>query len=282
MRLVSGEVEVVLAPSNGGALCSMRIGGTDILRPAAPDASVPLEMASFPLVPYANRIAHGRFRFDGRDHRLPLNFGDHPHNLHGLGWTSEWEIRDITEASAVLYYRHDNGADWPWPHEAIQTIELDAAGSVRIVLSARNLADSAMPIGLGFHPYFVVTPHSRLRFGASSVWLSDPDMLPLVEAAPNFFGDWATGAAASGDCLIDNVYFGWTGEAEIDRGDGKTIVLRSNSGPWLHLFRPPHQNFLCLEPVTHMPDAINQSGGMDTLRPGATRTIAMTIALREA
>ena len=64
------------------------LDGVDLLRRAPDGADDPLAMASFPLVPYANRIAQGRFAFDGADHQLPRNFGDHPHSIHCLLYTS--------------------------------------------------------------------------------------------------------------------------------------------------------------------------------------------------
>jgi aldose 1-epimerase len=279
LRLRAGTAEAVVDPVHGGALRSLRIGGVDILRPADPDATAPLDMACFPLVPYANRIAHGRFDFDGRTHQLPLNFGDHPHSLHGLGWTTPWDVREASEDKALLAYRHHGGPEWPWAHEAVQAISLDASGSIRLGLSVRNRSSRVMPAGLGFHPYFALPPESRLRFRASGVWLADGDMLPTTEAAAESFGDWGVGQAAVGEGLIDNCYAGWTGVAQIDRGDGTIVRLRAHNGYWLHLYRPGGRDFLCLEPVTHMPDAIHRPVGMSALGPGETMAISMTIAL---
>ena len=36
----------------------------------------PTDLACWPLLPYSNRIAHGRFRFEGQEHRLIPRLSD--------------------------------------------------------------------------------------------------------------------------------------------------------------------------------------------------------------
>ena len=48
--------------------------------------------ASFPLVPYVNRIRGGRFTFRGREVRLAPNMAGDPSPLHGQGWLSPWQV----------------------------------------------------------------------------------------------------------------------------------------------------------------------------------------------
>ena len=99
MKLAAHDWSLELLPNLGGAIGALRHEGRDVLRPAPKGTLDVLATSCFPLVPYANRIANGRFEFDGQTHRLPLNFGDHPHSLHGLGWQAEWTV---TEAGAAL------------------------------------------------------------------------------------------------------------------------------------------------------------------------------------
>ena len=51
-----------------------------------------LEAASFPLVPYVNRIRGGRFTFRGREVRLAPNMAGDPSPLHGQGWLAPWQV----------------------------------------------------------------------------------------------------------------------------------------------------------------------------------------------
>lgn len=234
-------------------------------------------MASFPLVPYANRIAHGRYAVAGQSHQLPLNFGDHPHSIHGFGWQAAWAVSEATETEARLVLTHAGDAGWPWPYEAEQHVALTPS-QLSLTLSVTNKGDGAMPAGLGFHPYFVADAATRLQFDAQSLLLSTPDMLPEREVAADTLGDWSQPSTVAGDSLIDNAYGGWSGAATILRGDGIAMTMRAAGAPWLHLYRPPGETFFCVEPVSHSPDAINR-GGMDMLPPGGTATLAMTLSI---
>lgn len=109
--LAAAGWEAVLVPDRGGAIAALRFEDTDIFRPAPENARDPLDMACFPLVPYANRIAHGRFGWKGATHSLPRNFGDHPHCLHGLGWQRPWRIEESSGDGATLVHAHDGGRD---------------------------------------------------------------------------------------------------------------------------------------------------------------------------
>ena len=62
-----------------------------------------LDAASFPLVPYVNRIRGGRFTFRGREVRLAPNMAGDPSPLHGQGWLNPVaRSRRRTSADAVL------------------------------------------------------------------------------------------------------------------------------------------------------------------------------------
>jgi len=262
--------------ARGGVIAALRHEGHDILRALPDGARDPLEAGCFPLVPYANRIADGRFAFGGQTYQLPLNFGDHPHSLHGFGWQAEWVPMEVGPDHVVLVHAHDGGAGWPWAYRAEQRFML-APGDARVELSLTNLADTPMPAGLGLHPYFPCDADTRLRFEAGGVWLADATMLPTETVPAAHFGDWATGAAVSGDALIDNAYEGWGGIAQIGQRWGR-ITIQGEGADVLHIFRPPDADFFCAEPVNHLPDAINR-GGMDILAPGETRVLAMTLSI---
>ena len=63
--LRAGPWEAGLLPSLGGAIAYLTRDGRDVLRRAPEGVDDPLATGCFPLVPYANRIAHGRFSFAG-------------------------------------------------------------------------------------------------------------------------------------------------------------------------------------------------------------------------
>jgi aldose 1-epimerase len=266
-----------LRPELGGSISTLRHRDRDILRPTPLSATDVLQTACFPLVPYANRIANGRFSFAGQDHHLPGNASGQYHPLHGVGWKRAWNVGAQDEASATLLHSHVAHAAWPWSYAAEQRFELSEDG-LRIVLSVENRDTSAMPASLGFHPYFPATRDTRLTFEAQSVWLADAAMLPTVTAPVDHYADWSAGETVQRASLIDNAYVGWSGKAHIETPLG-ALDLAAENTPCLHVFMPPGADFFCAEPVSDMPDALNRAETVTILAPGQSRRIIMALTL---
>ncbi len=288
--LKNGDLEVCLCPSLGGALAGFSAAGIPLLREWNGEASV-RRMASYPLVPYSNRIANGRFDFDGQTRSLRLNFGDHPHPLHGLGWQREWKLEQTSEASAVMTLAHrpeqDGAADWPWAFDATQTFVLTGT-SLTVTLAYHNLADSVVPVGLGWHPYFPRTLNGQdatLEFCADSVWMMDETALPsAMESIPEKWN--YRQARPLGRPALDNCFAMWHGEARI-AWPGSGMAIRMSASEELgHLvvFTPAAPaDFFAVEPVSHANNAINLSTptihGMKEVATGATLEVTMRLAI---
>jgi galactose mutarotase-like enzyme len=45
----------------------------------------------------------------------------------------------------------------------------------------------------------------------------------------------------------------------------------------VHLYAPPGVTFLCVEPVSHLPNVLNQGFAIDTLDPGETLALTTRI-----
>jgi aldose 1-epimerase len=260
----------------------LRHGGEDVLHPASAKAAGALDTACFPLVPYANRIAEGRFRFSGEAVALPPNFADHPHSLHGTGWQSRWRVIERDMALLIMAHDHEGGAAWPWRYGCIQRLTLDNGG-LSATLTLINRDTRPMPAGLGFHPYFAARPGDRLVFRCSQTWLTDDLQLATHPAPADAVADWAQGAEVFRADLVDHCHSGWDGKAELI-GDVRTIRLSGTATPFLHVHIPPGLGRVGIEPVTHMPNALNrpeprERTGLRVLAPGETMSIGMRIAI---
>lgn len=82
VTLAAGSLRLSLSPLIGGAISAFeRVeGGTPspILRKCHTLLEKVLDAASFPLVPYVNRVRGGRFTFRGREVRLAPNMAGDP------------------------------------------------------------------------------------------------------------------------------------------------------------------------------------------------------------
>ena len=279
LRLSSGDCVLDINPALGASLARFTHKGVDVMRPTPDGATDALDTASFPLVPFANRIKNGAFVFGGHKVKLKPNLGDHPHTLHGHGWRAAWKVVESSPNRAVLSYHHMPD-EWPWEYEATVVYELREDG-LRSYLSVRNLSPWTMPAGLGFHPYFIRTDQTRLKAATDGVWISDDQTLPRNWHAGVLRKDWTKGDVVNHDKPIDNCYTGFKGRAEIYEGERLTHTLRASPDcKWLHIFVPMGERFFCVEPVNHMPDPFNQpNSGLSSLKAGETAMVWMDIAI---
>ena len=196
------------------------------------------EAAAFPLVPFSNRIRGGRFRFDGRDVALPLNRPPERHAIHGQGWQTAWTPREVSATSALLEFRHAPGA-WPWAYRTTQRFVLSPAG-LTVELALHNESDAPMPAGLGWHPYFLRTPHTTLTASVERIWLTDAEMLP-AELAPSPVTARLAAGVTIDSVALDNGFTAWNRRAVIDWPElGARLVM--TAGPlldFLTVFIPP-------------------------------------------
>jgi aldose 1-epimerase len=248
--------EVLVAPHWGGGLCAWRCRGRDVLRPAPVAVTDPLQLASFPLVPFSNRIAQGRFHHAGRLIQLAPNWTRDPHTIHGCGWTLPWSVADCTPSSARLELEHEAG-DWPWSFRAEQSIRL-AADVLELRLALTNAGPEPMPGGLGQHPCFPRPAGTVLEATTRSVWLTGPTGLP--ERCIEVPEAWRFDGQRSLDGLaLDHVFGGWNGVAVLRWPDDSCIrISAGTAAAFLVVYAPASHALVCLEPVTHMTDAVNR------------------------
>jgi aldose 1-epimerase len=284
VTLIAGRLLVELSPSIGGAISAFGWTNGDasrpILRKCHSRHEKVLDAASFPLVPYVNRIRGGAFTFRGREVRIAPNMAGDPSPLHGQGWLSPWQVEEASERRAVLSFRHEAG-EWPWSYEARQVFALDESG-LGVTLSCRNGSDEPMPCGLGQHPYFPCGPQTRLDTSVTSAWTVDEQVLP-VEKVP------AEGRYDLNNRLVcgqglDNGFGGWGGTARMSDPDWPyELRLSSADARFFQLYSPPDGEIFVAEPVTHANAALNAPEeqwpelGMRVLEPGQEMRLAMRL-----
>ncbi len=275
----AGDWEMTLRPGLGGAIASLTLGGLDILRPTRAGETDPLQAACFPLLPYANRIDHGRFAFQGRTVQMAPTPRFEPHGLHGAGWLAPWDLAFDGDV-AVMTYEYAAG-DWPWSFRGEQRFDLTPEG-LTVTLSLTNTDTTAMPAGLGLHPYFVRRPGIGLSFNSTGVWLADETQLPVKHAAPDALFDWRDGPQVDDAPFVDNAYSGWDGVATVSDPLATIRLSASANATGVHVFAPRGEDFFCVEPVTHRPNAINapaaEATGVLALAPGDTAVVSMTLS----
>lgn len=283
IALQYGPYEAEIKPEIGGAIGRFSFEKVPVLRLPMLPVEGPRQLGSFAMVPYANRIEHGQLHFLDRVYPIALNFGDHPHPLHGHGWKSAWQVISWTETSAVIGFDHEGG-EWPWAYTCEQSFTL-GEGGLRVRLSVRNRSQEPMPVSLGFHPYFPRTADTVLQADVDGVWLADTTMIPTEHVQGAHFFDLAAGARLGDAPFVDNCFTGWRAPAQILQPDSgiKTTIDAGPTCSFFHCFIAPDKDFLAAEPVSAMPNAFNRPEdesvtGAHALAPGERFSIEMRLA----
>ena len=252
------------------------------------DETAPLAAANFHMIPYSNRIRDGRFRFNDQD--IQLAEGE-AHAIHGALRKLAWRVKSDTDSELVCAYSApaDGSVNWPWP----MTTEIHYAvkeNTISSTIRVRNDGDTSMPVGFGWHPYFVRTidgESPEIQLPVNGVY-SDThgDCLPTgpSRALPPTL-DFRHSRLLDQTQRIDHCFSGLDGPVTITWPRTKISLKMQASENCGHLvlFNPDKPHF-AIEPVTNANDGFNLSmqgidSGVLTLAPGdwASGDFSLTI-----
>ncbi|MFY9509853.1 MAG: aldose 1-epimerase [Rubrivivax sp.] len=252
VELRAGELRLALRPDLGASIAGLWLGDLQVLRSSEPaELSGARLSGCYPLVPYSNRLGYRRFRWLGTDHTTAQNFDDNPHSVHGVAWQRPWTVLQQSAHSAELGYEHQPDAHWPFAFAVKQRFVLTPE-ALEVHLVFTNSAAHPQPVGLGWHPYFPKRPHSRLHIELTDRWDSDASGLPTrkVPQPGGIDGDVA-------HLGFDHCFEGWRGPARIR--DDKLSMRLTSSLPYLVVFTPDTKPYYCVEPVSHVSNAIHMA-----------------------
>lgn len=251
-------------------------GRVPLLREAQSDDADALASGCYPLVPFGNRVRDNHFSFQGHAYSLKPNTDWDRHYLHGEGWQADWAVLAQDDRALELGFSHKSGGT-PYVYEARQRFAITEDG-IEMHLSVRNQGDTALPFGLGWHPYFPMTPKTTLAFTAKRFWTEVEGWLP---------GE-ATDIPEELDFLqprglphrwVNNGFESWSGKALVSWPERAT-QLRLTADP---LFRHAFvfvsdasfdpgfkRDYFCFEPMSHLANGHNlpNLGDLTVLRPG--------------
>jgi aldose 1-epimerase len=176
----------------------------------------------------------------------------------------------------MLAYEHRADAAWPFAFDCSHTVRVKP-DALELTLALTNQSSQPAPAGLGWHPFFVKRPGSHIAFHAAGRWEMGADKLPTSRSAS---------AGIDADCAgldVDHCFDGWDGVVRL-RDD--VLDLRVRSGlTRLVVFTHPSRDFVAIEPVSHVNNALQLVAGgaaaadlgLATLQPGETMLAQMTI-----
>jgi aldose 1-epimerase len=265
LQLHAGDLRLALRPDLGGSIAGLWHGEEPVLRSTEPAELARARLsACYPLIPYSNRLGFRRFRWHGRDHTTLANFDHSPHSVHGVGWTQPWTVCAQAPGTIELGLEHTADGHWPFDFSARQVFTLDEQG-LHVALTLINRAHEAVPAGLGWHPYFPKRQRSRLHAELTDRWESDPGTELPTRRVPQPGIDSEVSYLS-----FDHCFEGWQGAARLR--DERLSLRLTSSLSYLVVYTPADKSYYCVEPVSHVSNAIHMADpaahGLRTLQPG--------------
>lgn len=287
--------QVDVLPGTGAALAAGRIRTADgvwrdLLRPTPRSRRAdPERTASFPMLPWSNRIDAGVLPFGGRTWQLQRNGADGT-AIHGALRHAPWAVTSLSDDEVVLEADAAGlvGVNFPWRFAARVGYAV-RGGTLEVTTTVRNTDDEPFPAGFGHHPYFL---RSLPPVGAV---LPDEPGEPLLELAARagyaLHGGLATGVAGAIPPRADYRVARPVGTVHVDdvltdRAPGPLATLRyadpgvtvtiDADGTYSHVvvYAPRGRGYLAVEPATHVNGgfALHAAGvpgtGVVVLAPG--------------
>ena len=248
-----------------------------------------LKASSFVLVPYSNLIEKGHFTFQGQPYQLA---NGERHASHGDVRGRTWQVDQVngTAINCSFDSRTYADANWPWPFSATLEYSLQE-NTLFSRLTVTNEGRSAMPAGVGWHPYYnrtLTRPGEPvlLHFQAPLVYPDANDNRipsgPVQPIAPN--QDFATERELTPENFIDACFYGYAGNGAITWPASKVKLAYTCSPTCTHLIIfNPAKPYFAVEPVTNANNGVNlyaqgdPTSGIQVLAPG--ETLAATFAI---
>src|SRR4051794_17923538 len=131
----------------GGGLRSFDVGGRAVLDGYAADEMCTAGRGQL-LVPWPNRLAGGRYTFDGQEHQLPITDGATGSAIHGLARWQRWELAAPASDTCVASLQIPPQPGWPFQLDVTTTYTV-APGRLQVTLEATNAGGGACPFGAG-------------------------------------------------------------------------------------------------------------------------------------
>jgi aldose 1-epimerase len=275
-------VEVSIVPSVGNIAYEMKVHGNNILHfPFADVAEFQAKpsLAGIPfLAPWGNRLDQQAFWANGKKYAFDMALGNvrGANPIHGL--LSSSPLWQVTEAKAdqksahvtskLEFWKHpDLMAQWPFAHEYEMTYSL-ADGQLEVRITVTNLSAEAMPVAVGFHPYFKIPGVKRNdwagRIPARQRVVADARLIPTgqykaMDLDDPFLLEHRTLDDGFTDLIRDS--------------DGRARFSIASNGKQVEVFFGPKyqaavvwepndgkgqpQDFICFEPMAGITNAVN-------------------------
>lgn len=270
----------------GAGLRELTHAGRPLITGYEPD-ELPPGAAGQLLVPWPNRVDHGRYAFAGAEHQLDLSEPDQANAIHGLTRWANWTPVRQQGDRVVLAHTLLGRPGYPFCLELEAEYRLDPAAGLEVTITARNGGSGPAPYGTGSHPY--LTAQAPLVDGCS-LTLPAGRWLPVgARDIPCGPAENVTGGPFDfrnrrriGGTSINHAFTALERDAagkawaRLSSGAAEVALWAGDGYRWLQVFTGDtlpeghRRRALAIEPMTCPPNALATGEDLLVLEPGGS------------
>ena len=295
-----------LIPEFGASLINLTFLGTSVLDSYdTPEALTENKWSKgIFLFPYPNRLRDGKYSHLGEDYQFDINNAATGNSIHGFGKNVPMHVTETRVTKNYAYincrWKHDGTTKaYPFPFvidisfkmSLLSDENIDDVSGIKKKLSSvklqirmkfKNKAKTSIPVGLGWHPYFILTPdvgNTDLKMPPNTQIIEiDERMLPTGKKEN--YTAFET-LKPIGNTTLDNGFL----LSQSEHNKVATVIachtlfstnflqFWQETGPgkfnFLQVFTPPNRKSIAIEPMTCNIDAFNNKDGLVLLSPDA-------------
>ena len=304
-------------PEFGASLIELKFQGVSVLDSYdTPEALIENKWSKgIFLFPYPNRLRDGKYEHLGEHYQFEINNKATGNSIHGFGKNVSMLVTDTqisgnnesanrhptseqenSSAFITCSWQHDGSTSaYPFPFRVDISFEMGQkqdknestptafhTSYLTVTMKFKNLANTSIPVGLGWHPYFIVTPsvnETQLQMPHGSQIIDiDDRMLPTGKKENYSAFD---SLKPIGETVLDNGFYLKNADkqiqetiiADVSPSHNRKLSFWQETGPgkfnFLQVFTPPHRKSIAIEPMTCNIDAFNNKDGLVLLSPNA-------------
>jgi aldose 1-epimerase len=295
-EIVFGEQRAMIVEVGGG-IRQYSVAGRPVLQPYAVEEMCDGAHGA-PLIPWPNRLADGRYSFDGEDHELALSEPAKRNAIHGLLRWRPWLALERAPERVVMGTRLHPSPGYPFALYVSIAYELDEDTGLTVTTTAVNAGGRACPYGAGQHPYLSpgegLVDECLLELPARTRILTDEErQLPTgrepVEGTPYDYRQARLLGATSIDSAYTDLGRDASGRAvaKLSRPDGSRVELWVDEAyPFIEIFTADTlapvraRRGLAVEPMTCPPNGFRTGEGLVRLEPGESLRACWGVGLQ--
>jgi aldose 1-epimerase len=233
------------------------------------------------LFPFPNRIDKGAYEFQLKKHQLHVNFPHENNAIHGLVFDKKFQVLEsgASENAAWTKLRFcSDGKLKGYPFKFILEVcfELREQNGLTVTTSYTNTDTTNIPVAQGWHPYIQLQSNVdtfKFSFPAIKTFEVNEKMIPTGKTYE--YGLFEKPVSIN-DTFFDSCFevknFGKNAEISIfdpALNDGVTIWQETGDCKYnfLQIYTPPSRKTIAIEPMTSIPDTLNNNIGLCSLAP---------------